>query len=352
MVLVAIVIGTVTALVVAAFVVAVAGAHLRVERRATAREGELQRDALDRQFGSMGDELRRMQGVVEALRRERAQQHGQVLSGLAEASRSTAALTDTTARLREALASPKARGQWGERMADDVLRLAGMVEGVNYRKQTATAAGTVPDVTFLLPGDLLLHMDVKFPADNYLRSLEAVTAAERDAAETAFLRDVRRRVKELSGRQYIDPATTVDQMLLFIPNESIYGFVHQHDPGLVDAALSQRVVLCSPFTLFAVLAVIRQAVDTFQLERASDEILQCLAAFGEQWTKFSEQLDLVGRRLQSAQQSFDDLAGSRRRQLQRRLDRIDDLRAQRGLGDGEAPPVSGPGRRWPEARAG
>ena len=33
--------------------------------------------------------------------------------------RSTRALAETTQHLREALASPKARGQWGERMADD-----------------------------------------------------------------------------------------------------------------------------------------------------------------------------------------------------------------------------------------
>ena len=34
------------------------------------------------------------------------------------------------ADLLRALASPQARGQWGERMADDVLRLAGAREGV------------------------------------------------------------------------------------------------------------------------------------------------------------------------------------------------------------------------------
>ena len=68
--------------------------------------------------------------------RDGASQHSQVLSGLKEAQTSTRALAETTGHLREALASPKARGQWGERMADDVLRHAGLVEGVSYRKQT------------------------------------------------------------------------------------------------------------------------------------------------------------------------------------------------------------------------
>ena len=53
-----------------------------------------------------------------------------------------AELASTAQGLREALASSKTRGQWGERMAEDVLRLAGFVEGVQYRKQKAVAQGT------------------------------------------------------------------------------------------------------------------------------------------------------------------------------------------------------------------
>ena len=45
-------------------------------------------------------------------------------------------------QLRKILASPKPRGQWGERMADDVLRLAGLREHVNYRKQKAVEGGS------------------------------------------------------------------------------------------------------------------------------------------------------------------------------------------------------------------
>ena len=232
--------------------------------------------------------LDRVADLLMGLQERQAEQHGELSAHLTDAAQVTAGLADTTQHLRHTLASTKARGQWGERMADDVLRLAGFVEGVNYRKQPALPGGTIPDVTFLLPGGLLLHMDVKFPVDNYLRALEATTAAERSAAEKAFLRDVRARVQELAGRGYVDPGITVDHVLLFIPNEAVYGFVHEHDPDLADVALGQKVVLCSPFTLFAVLGVIRQAVDAVHLTRASDEILTTLADFRDQWEQFSE----------------------------------------------------------------
>ena len=73
------------------------------------------------------------------LQRERAEQQGGSMLAPPRRPRPARELADTT-HLREALASPKARGQWGERMADDVLRAAGFVEGMSYRKQTATRA--------------------------------------------------------------------------------------------------------------------------------------------------------------------------------------------------------------------
>ncbi len=298
-------------------------------RGAMADQMALRSASVEQHMGDVRSELARVTELVATLQRDRAEQHGRVETRLSEMAAVSARLADTTQSLRQALANPKARGQWGERMADDVLRAAGLVEGISYRKQSATAAGTIPDFTFLLPGGRVLHMDVKFPIDNYLRYLEAASDRERDQHAIAFVRDVRARVRELSGRVYIDPDDTLDEVLLFIPNEAVYAFVHQQDRDLVEVALGQKVVLCSPSTLFSVLAVIRQAVEQTQLQRTSDEILVCLAAFEQQWGKFSDALDKVGRSLDGVRRSWDDLAGTRRRQLERQLDRVGELRTRR-----------------------
>ncbi|MEY2591124.1 MAG: recombination protein RmuC [Acidimicrobiaceae bacterium] len=326
-------------------VVAVAGQQLGQRADAGSRELDLHRDAIGQQLDAMGTELHRVNELVATMRNERAEQHGQLVQGLRETLRTTGELAGTTRALREALASPKARGQWGERMADDVLRAAGLLEGVNYRKQTAIVGGTIPDFTFLLPRGIELHMDVKFPVDNYVRHLEATTGGERDTAKATFLKDVRSRVKELAGRGYADPATTVGYLLLFIPNESVYAFIQENDRDLADLALGQRIVLCSPFTLFAVLGVVRQSVDSFLLERAGDEILDALGRFATQWGRFSEQVDKLGRQLATAQGTYEDLAGTRRRQLERRLDEIEAIRTSRGL-----PPLGEDGDEGPQLR--
>ncbi len=298
-------------------------------RGSMAEQLQVRNAAVEQHMGDVRAELARVTELVATLQRERAEQHGRVETRLNEVATVSARLADTTQSLRQALANPKARGQWGERMADDVLRAAGLVEGISYRKQSATTAGTIPDFTFLLPGGRVLHMDVKFPVDNYLRYLEADTDHDRDRCAVAFVRDVRARVRELSGRVYIDPDETLDEVLLFIPNEAVYAFVHEHDRDLIEVALGQKVVLCSPSTLFSVLSVIRQAVEQTQLQRTSDEILVCLAAFEQQWGKFSDALDKVGRSLDSVRRSWDDLSGTRRRQLERELDRVGELRSRR-----------------------
>ncbi|NQU13183.1 MAG: DNA recombination protein RmuC [Desulfobacteraceae bacterium] len=60
-------------------------------------------------------------------------------------------------------------------------------------------------------------------------------------------------------------------------------FTQRHDYTILDNAIKNKVVLCSPITLFAVLAVIRQAVGNFALEQTSNEILSLLGAFKKQW---------------------------------------------------------------------
>lgn len=310
-------------------------AVIDAERELGARDLEGKKSLIDQQLQAMTAELGKVSGLVRELEAERASKLGELSSVLRQQTDGLASLTETTNSLRQALSSTKARGQWGERMAEDVLRLAGFVENVNYRKQRAVEGRAgVPDFTFLLPQDLALHMDVKFPLDNYLRYLEAGSDLERRRYRDDFLRDVRGRVRELAARPYVDPGgSTVDCMLLFIPNEQLYAFMHEQDGALLDEALSRKIVFCSPLTLFAVLAVVRQSVENFRLERTSDQILALLGAFTKQWEEFVGQMDKLGRRIADTSKEFDTLVGTRRRMLERQLDKVDALRSERALGE-------------------
>lgn len=298
---------------------------------------------LDQVHADMRSELTKLGTIVTELANTSAQKFGQVDQSLRSHAEVTQTLSESARALREAMASPTARGQWGERMAEDVLRLAGFVENVNYVKQTQLDGATGrPDFTFPLPKGHELYMDVKFPMAGYLRYLDADTDAERQAHRAAFLRDVRARVKELAKRDYARESArkSVDYVLLFLPNEQLTGFIHEGDPGLIDEAMTQRVVMCSPLTLFAFLGVIRQAYDNFVVEQTSDQILTLIGSFGNQWQKYSEQLDKVKNKFDQLDRQFDELVGTRKRQLEKPLQQLEAVRRERNLPiDGELFPM-------------
>jgi DNA recombination protein RmuC len=283
-------------------------------------------EAIGAQLTQMQSQLDRALTLVHELERGHAEQLGMLSAEIRHVHRQGVELTDATRDLREALVSTRARGQWGERMAEDVLRLAGLIENVNYRKQKATHSGSIPDFTFLLSTDLCLHMDVKFPFDNYIRFINTGNEPCRDT----FLRDVRARVRELACRDYVDPAGgTVDFVLLFIPNDQVLTFIQEHDPNLISDALRQKVVCCSPLSLFPVLQVVRQAAEGLQLEHNIAEIHSLLGAFVYQWDQFTKQLEGLGTHLERAQKTYEGLFTTRRRTLERSLERLNDLRGTR-----------------------
>jgi len=309
-----------------------AKARLESEREVGVKELEGKKGLIDQQLQRMTAELDNVSKLMKELEKDRVEKFGELSSHLKVVGEQTRVLTQTTNTLREALASSKARGQWGERMAEDVLQIAGFIENINYLKQKTIEGGSRPDFTFLLPQELKVNMDVKFPLDNYIKFLEAQAEADKTKFRNDFLRDVKSKIKEVTTRDYINPEqNTVDYVLLFIPNEQVYAFIHEQDHSIFDDGIKNHVIFCSPITLFAVLAVIRQAVDNFALEKTSNEILSLFGTFKRQWDEFIKKLELLGKRIEDVQKEYDSLRSVRRRQLEKPLHKIESLRTQREL---------------------
>ncbi len=289
-------------------------------------EGE--KKLIDQNLETMQKRLTDLRDFVQRADKDREGSHRAVAAQLQAAMQETLRLRQTTEQLSNALSSSQHRGQWGERMAEDVLRLAGFIENVNYFKQQQVATGaTRPDFTFPLPNNLKLNMDVKFPLDNYLRYLKAQTDDERQRLGKAFIADVKNRVKEAASRDYINTDdNTVDYALVFIPNEQVYASIHEMDPSVLDEALRQKNVLCSPLTLYAVLAVIRQAAENVRMERKAIEMVGLINAFAKQWTLFKDELDKLGEQLGTVCKTHERLSTTRIRQLEKPLDQIEHLR--------------------------
>ncbi|MBI2860860.1 MAG: DNA recombination protein RmuC [Chloroflexi bacterium] len=301
--------------------------------QAGAGQLEEKKKLIDQTLEAIKAELSKVERSVAESEGKREKAFGEMSARLKQAAEQTGKLQDTTSKLQMVLANTRARGQWGERMAEDILRFAGLVEGVNYVKQAVLETGTSrPDYTFLLPQGLKVNMDVKFPLDNYLQYVNEESEPARQGHQERFLRDARQRIKEVATRDYINPEdNTVDYCLVFVPNEQVYGFINENDRSILDDALRSKVIFCSPLSLYAILAVMRQAVDNFALEQTADRMLSLFGAFNEQWARFKESMDKMGARIRQADEEYGRLTSTRRRALERPLRQIDDLRRQRGI---------------------
>ena len=245
---------------------------------------------------------------------------------LETSSKETQKLQESTSKLREILSSSQKRGQWGERMVEDILDFIGFMKDKNYVKQSQVESGEKPDYTFLLPKEKKLNMDVKFPLASYERYINSELEEEMEAHRKEFLKDVKNHIKDVAGRNYVNPAEgTVDYVLLFIPNESIYGFINQEDTDLIDYALDKKVLLCSPLTLYAMLSLIYQATRNFAMEEKATEVMNLLDTFRLQWVKYVEVMDKMGRSLETAKKDYDTLVSTRKNQLEKPLTQIEEI---------------------------
>ena len=171
--------------------------------------------------------------------------------------------------------------------------------------------------------------------------MRAESESDRKEYQKRFLNDTKRRIKEVASKDYINPEDgTLDFVLVFIPNEQVFGFMHVSNPDIFDDALKNKVILCSPWTVYPVLSIIRMAIDNFVLERNTGTLFGLMREFDKQWTAFDTCLENMGSRLQAATKEFNQLVSARQSQLDGVLRKIDDLRRRSGFHDRDGQPTA------------
>lgn len=289
---------------------------------------EEKKKAVETSVSQLQERLKAYEKLMREFESDRSKKYGSLEEQLRAATETTKDLQATTEKLNNVLSNSRTRGQWGERMAEDILRASGLKKDLQYvhnRAQSTTS--TRPDFTFFLPDKHKLHMDVKFPLDNYMLMVNANGGEDGERYKKDFLKDVKNRVKEIKDREYINPAEgTLDYVLLFIPNEQVYGFVLESLPGFIDEALAQKVILCSPFSLYAILAIIRQSFDNFHFSTATRDMVKHVATFQNDFDKFKSRFEKLGNQLDKTQEAYGEIAGASYKRLDQAVARIEKVK--------------------------
>lgn len=262
------------------------------------------------------DKTAREIGAIEKARNEA---YGSIRTQLSAMTADQQALQAETRNLVNALRRPQVRGQWGELTLRRVAELAGMVEHCDFFEQEtqAGAAGSIrPDMIVRLPDRGELVVDVKTPLDAYLEAMEATSDADRRTALQRHARNVADRVRELSAKAYWAqfPASP-EFVILFIPGDQFLTAALAENPGLLEDALRNKVVLATPSSLVALLKAIAYGWRQLSLERNAEEIRRLGQDLYDRLTPFVGHLARLGKQLESGVRAFNDSVGSLERKV-------------------------------------
>jgi len=256
-------------------------------------------DVIDSTKKQLEETVGRLEAEVGRLRVDNATKFGNVNKAVED-------LTKEAATLTKVLSSAQDRGNWGERMLEDILSSSGLKRGVNYEYQEKLAEGGKPDYSFFLPPDRVVYLDSKFPLDNYMKFCSATDEKLKKIHRDAFLKNVQERIDELTKRDYVNQSSrlALDSVLLFIPNDGVLNFIQENKKSLIDEAAKNKVVFCSPLTLYMFLSMMHQATSSFYMEQNAHEILGLLRKFNKSWGAYVKYLKAISKGFDSMQKKL------------------------------------------------
>ena len=238
------------------------------------------------------------------------------------------ALSTNVGDVKAALSNSQRRGQFGEHMFEDLLKKAGLEEGLQYIKQPTMEGGRRPDFAILLPADthqqrMSLNVDCKFPLDNYVRFINAADGSEeQETAKKNFISDTRNQVQQVATRDYNFGDSNLNFVVIFFPNESIYAAAIELNPNLVDEAIEKNVVIASPNTMYGLLVIVQQSARQMQLQKNANQLFPLIEALEKQAEEYFKQIDAVAGQLATFNKNFDFVTGRRKNALRREFNKI------------------------------
>lgn len=234
----------------------------------------------------------------------------------------TKELSDTTEGLKRVLSNNQQRGAFGEKVAEDLLKMSGFVIGTDYTRQESTGEAR-PDFTLYLPDKTKINIDSKFPYANIVKMSEANTADQKNQFKKLFEQDIKKKISDVTSRNYINPEdNTVDFVVLFIPNEMIFSFIYESFPDVWQDALNRKVVMTGPFSFTAILRMVKQAYENFRFQKNVQGIITQIKIFGTEFEKYNEEFTKIGDRIESLHKQYDEVNNTRSKKLQKVVDKI------------------------------
>src|SRR4029077_15477109 len=254
--------------------------------------------------GPLKETLTRVEAQLRESDAARRSSHAALAEQVSIARERSDQLRTQTQALVTALRRPEARGRWGERQLRRVVELAGMIARCDFDEQvsmTTDDGSQRPDLVVRLAGGKKIVGDSKVSLAAYREAAEATDQAVRDARLDAHARHLREHVDRLSAKAYwaaLSPAP--EFAVLFIPGEAFLAPALEHDPALLEHAITHKVHIATPTTLVTMLRTAQYAWQQEALSENARTVFDIGRELYDRLTGLGKHVDGLGKALTNA----------------------------------------------------
>jgi DNA recombination protein RmuC len=291
---------------------------------------DLAKARLEAQLKPVAETLAKFELQVAAIEKARAEETGGLKQQIAELLKAS---TDTQAEARKLSAALRrgagVQGRWGEQMLRNVLEAAGLQNRFDFTEQgsTDTEEGRRrPDVVVNMPGGGVLVIDAKCSLNAFLDAQDAADDAAREAHFVRHAQSVQSHIRGLSAKAYWDQfERSPDVVAMFLPGDGYLAAALERQPNLLSDGMSQKVVVVTPTTLFALCKAVAYGWRVEEQAKGAEAI----AAIGRELYKrlavMGGHVAGMGKALETAVGKYNAFVGSLESQVLTQARRFEEL---------------------------
>ena len=250
----------------------------------------------------LDEKLGKFDTRIQEMEKHRQEAYGAIQMQVKNLHEGQQLLGQETRKLVQALRAPKTRGRWGEIQLKQVFEMAGMTEHVDFELEShmeTDNGARRPDAIVNIPGGRSIVVDAKTPLEAYLDAIETADQPEVQAEHLLrHAQHVKTHVRQLASKDYAKNLPEApDFVVMFIPGESFVAAAAEADPGLIEYAFENKVLIASPTTLMALVKAIaygwqqeKMAQNVVEVQKLAKEIYDRLVTFGGHLEKVGKSL--------------------------------------------------------------
>ena len=272
--------------------------------------------------GGLAQRIATMTEAFEAQKKQHTEESAALKTKVDEAVRHFAeqskSLGDTAEHLASALRGDnKMQGNWGEQMLNNIFVQEGLVEGRDYHREVylRDESGEIlrnedsgkkmrPDYVLHFPDNTDLLIDAKMNLDAFVDWYNAETDAEKAECAKRNLAAVKAQVASLSGKRYAeyvrDGHKTLNYVIMYVANYGALALARTLEPGIVNEAFRQNVLITTEETIMPFLRVLHTAWVNVDQIRNQEKIIKAASQIVERVQDYCEANAAVGDALQKA----------------------------------------------------